>query len=295
MQHTAFLKVLLAVALVVAVAKADPIGECLRSRPTQELTWGSEGYLPGSPGEASLTGWRVKLGLTEAQFNATVQEAFTWYRERYGIDTTLLAYDPSSGIGVFPQGYMVPTYLNASGNYRLWSSNNPFTIGNCYELSVIELVFFFYDQLAGTPYSGAYGDWARVYNPGGSNVSVGDVVSIGRYLIEWGNNNEHRKVYPFKTWYPVRKDFEQTNQVTNILYDEVFGWGFTVASYQMYQVADDPQNRWWHRIRAVMKWPYIEDPPMAPPAAPAAAKRSVMASFAGMPAVADLPGVPLTL
>jgi opacity protein-like surface antigen len=138
----AFLAVLAFVALL-AVAQADPIGECIRSRPTQELTWGTEGYLPNSPGEASLTGWRVKLGLTEAQFNATVQEAFSWYRERYGIDTTLLAYDASTGIGVFPQGYMVPTYLNASGNYRLWSSNNVFTLGNCYELSVIELVFFY--------------------------------------------------------------------------------------------------------------------------------------------------------
>jgi hypothetical protein len=111
------------------------------------------------------------------------------------------------------------------------------------------------------------------------------------YLVVWGDHNEYRKVYPFKTWYPVRKDFEQTNQVTNILYDEVFGWGYTVASYQFYQVANDPQNRWWHRIRAVMKWPYIEAPPMAPPAT-AAKRSSGMNSFVGMPAIADLPNVP---
>ena len=234
-------------------------------KPDAVLTWGTEGKFDTWPGTSGdLSGWHAVNAITGETLEQTRQEALAWYRERYGFDTTVLAYDPSTGIAVLPQGYMLPTTLTVAGYYHLWSETPANVVGQeCPSLSVIEWVLFTLPTVAGTAYNGTYGDWYRIRNPLGSPVSANDVFSIGRYLITGANGDT--MVLPFKTWFPVRLDAEHTYRVDNIISHPTLGVGFGQSNYRFYTVANS--NKTWVQLRNTIKFPFVDIPPISPTSA----------------------------
>jgi hypothetical protein len=229
------------------------------------MTWGIEGFQAVFPvANGVLDGWRLVESLTGETIEQTRQEALHWYKERYGLDNTVLSYDPNTGISVLPQGIMVPTNLNASGEYHLWASSGEDLLDGieCPTLSVIEWVWFSNEDFAGHPYGGTYGEWFSSSTGVTSNVTRLDVASIGRYVVR-GSNHKH-KVFNFKTWLPCRKTQEGFYVVDNKIQDPATNnYGSGQFKYAFY--SPPGETRTWTQIRGTMKFPFHEAPPIPTP------------------------------
>jgi hypothetical protein len=238
--------------------------------PNVVLTWGADVTDTTVNSAVTLDGWRVILGQNNAEFNATRQAALYWYSYRFGFNNTVLSYDPSTGISILPQGYMVPTRLNASGHYNLWAESGASGIG-CVQLQVIEWVLF--TTTPGYRYGGTYGDWANTKNPTtGSVVGNGDVVSIGTYA--WlDKNSVLTKVQTFQTWFPVRQDYETSYNVDNIIQDPDYGSGYGMCRYRNYALynqtgAPAGKTLQFSQARCVHNFPGVLPPAIGQAATP---------------------------
>ncbi|ELR19164.1 uncharacterized protein ACA1_031880 [Acanthamoeba castellanii str. Neff] len=256
--------VLLLLAALVAVGSCVQCYEDNLYKPTAVMTWGFDGFQSSSPGARNIQGWQIISALTGQTIDQTRREALDFYAERYGFNNTVLSYDPTTGVSVLPQGTMLPVYLTAQGDYGLWADSDKHVVDQrCPHIAVIEWVLFTSASTAGTVYNGTYGAWYKIRNPAGSRVSVGDVVSSGRYLINGTKKHDEPLVLSFKTLYPVRLDGEHTYRVDNVISHPDLGLGSGQSNYRYY-LAAGTTSTWFVQIRNTIKWPYIEAPPIDP-------------------------------
>jgi len=225
---------------------------------------GIEGYQDAFPVyNLILDGWREVEALTGETIEQTRQEALNWYAERYGLNNTVLSYDPTTGLSVLPQGVMVPTRLNASGEYHLLSNAGVdiFDGIECPTFEVIEWVWFSNANFAGQPYGGTYGKWYKSGTGVDSLVSLYDVASIGRYVIHGSNGKT--KVLNFGTWLPCRKTPEGSYIVDNKIFLPENGDGHGHFQYAFWYPPGSTLA--WTQIHGTVSFPFIESPPIPTP------------------------------